>query len=345
MPKDDPARRVESIVVRKHWTSVCILVATTIFLARPAMPDALDAAAQANISETITTSMLLTNGEAVRFGLWNFNPNDYFEIDNDQFGSADSAQLRQEISVVSLPYQWQTHLPGSDDELLVLAKLAYLDIDQDIQVVASDNPGQDELRDTVISGELGGAWRHHIDRHWRVTLGLYSHLLHYKNRTRYKTEASKPFAPVLDGVLTNISVNALVAEPTLTVNYLLDAQGAQWNFFSDYHYIAGTTYGAHIEAHKAKPEAFFWSNGLRVKVPTKAAFLPAQDLWLRAARVDVGGDMSHALGSTHYYEAGVAWLVETNDFMGILDNIGIGINFNYGSVLRGGSIIFMFNEK
>ncbi|MGP4844766.1 Solitary outer membrane autotransporter beta-barrel domain [Marinobacter sp. 1Y8] len=329
----------------RYWIKPGALLLAALFPHQKAMSDPLENAVQAGISEIMTSSILLTNSETVRFGLWNFNPNDYFKIDNDQLGSAESAQLRQEITMISLPYQWQTTLPGSDDELLVLAKVAYLDVDQDIQIITSDDPGTDELRDTIITGTLGGAWRHHLDDNWRVTLGLYSHLLHYKNYTAYKTQASVPLAPVLDGVLTNISVNALIAEPTLTVNYLLDAQGAQWNFFSDYHYMTGTTYGADIEAHKAKPEASFWSNGLRMKVPTKAQHLPAQDLWLRMARVDVAGDMEPALGGTYYYEAGIAWLVETNNYMGLLDNIGIGINFNYGSALRGGSLVFMFNEE
>ena len=60
---------------------------------------------------------------------------------------------------------------------------------------------------------------------------------------------------------------------------------------------------------------------------------------------DLGGDLGDALGNHYYYEAGVGWLLDVRKInIPFVDNVGIGINLNYGSVLRGGTLVLLFNE-
>ncbi|WP_203142687.1 Solitary outer membrane autotransporter beta-barrel domain [Marinobacter mangrovi] len=304
----------------------------------------LDRATRNVLSANYTLAILLTNGDAVRFGFWNFNPNDYFELDNDDLGSADSAQLRQSITTASLPFDWTLPIGDQGDTLTYTGKVAYIAQEQDAQLVVSDEQRKDKVYEQIVSASAGAAWTHPFTKPVTVTFGSLVHWMRYKNDTNYNTAASQAVQSELDGTLTNITVDALVAEPTLTLGYSRPIMGADWDFFSDYHYMRGHTIGTRNPAHEADPEAWFWSNGVRIRNPIISRFLPGQNIWIRAARIDVGGDIGDQLGNSYYYEAGLAWLLEARGRIPLVDNVAIGVNFNYGSVLRGGSLIFTFNE-
>ncbi|WP_111494337.1 MULTISPECIES: Solitary outer membrane autotransporter beta-barrel domain [Marinobacter] len=304
----------------------------------------IDRATQNVLSANYTLGALLTNGEAVRFGFWDFNPNDVFELDNDEFGNTDSAQLRQSIATASLPFNWTYPFRDTDDQILLSAHLAYISQSQDVKLVVSDESGTDKLEETLLFAGVGAGFRHHIGDRTDVTVGSSLSWVRYRNDTNYRTEASREVQSELDGLLTNIKVDAVLAEPRLQVTHTLPMLGARWHFFSDYHYLFGTTINTDRNAHEAKPEAWYWFNGFKIRDPLFSRWLPGQNIWFRLARVDVGGDIGDQLGNDHYYEAGLAWLLRTGSRVPFLDNIGIGINFNYGSVLRGGSLVLMLNE-
>ncbi|WP_244249518.1 Solitary outer membrane autotransporter beta-barrel domain, partial [Vibrio fluvialis] len=50
------------------------------------------------------------------------------------------------------------------------------------------------------------------------------------------------------------------------------------------------------------------------------------------------------LGTSMYYEASVGWLMTPPFEISFIDNIGIGLAFNYGSAFKGGSIVLFFNQ-
>ncbi|MCG6295872.1 Solitary outer membrane autotransporter beta-barrel domain, partial [Vibrio vulnificus] len=58
----------------------------------------------------------------------------------------------------------------------------------------------------------------------------------------------------------------------------------------------------------------------------------------------VGGDTSESLGTHHYYEASVGWLMTPPFKTQWVDNVGIGLSLNYGSALKGGSLVLFFNQ-
>lgn len=303
-----------------------------------------DRIVQDSLSRSYVTAALLTEGDAVRFGFWNFNPNDYLDFEDDNFGTAEASALRQRISTVSMPYEWTWRTADGREEVGFLAKAAYVAVEQEGQLVVSEDTRKDTFNNSVLSAALGMRWRHALTQNWNLTLRSNLHWMRYRNDTSYNNPDSMAVAPALDGVLTNIKVDALMAEPSLMLGYDLINGAARWHFFSDYHYLAGDTYHTDISAHDANPEAWFWSNGVKMTNPLISKLLPGQNVWFRAARVDLGGDLDEPLGNHYYYEAGLAWLLNTGDYVPLLDNIGIGINFNYGSVLRGGSLVLLFNE-
>ena len=107
--------------------------------------------------------------------------------------------------------------------------------------------------------------------------------------------------------------------------------------------MVGQSLNADNEAHEFRTEAWYWSNGFAMKTPFTMEGWSKYGLWIRLSRTDMGGDLDGALGDNHYYEAGIGWLVDTRKNSSFFENAGFGININYGSVLRGGTIIFMYN--
>jgi hypothetical protein len=61
-------------------------------------------------------------------------------------------------------------------------------------------------------------------------------------------------------------------------------------------------------------------------------------------RIDVGGDTSVPLGTHSYYEASLGWLLDPDLLNDWVDNVGIGFTINYGSTLKGGSLVVFFNQ-
>ncbi|TBW52524.1 hypothetical protein EZI54_15895 [Marinobacter halodurans] len=325
---------------RPVWLLLLTLLPTMTALAATE----LERATRNVLSANYTLSILLTSGDAVRFGFWNFNPNDYFELDNDDFGSAESAQLRQSITTASLPFSWSRPIGDRGNTLTYTVKLAYIAQEQDARLVVSNDARKDKVYEQITSASAGAAWRHVVTRPITVTAGVLVHWMRYVNDTHYNSTASQSVQPKLDGILTNITVDAVIAEPTLTLTYDRPIMGADWSFFSDYHYMRGRTISTNEPAHQTDPEAWYWSNGVRIRNPIFSRFLPGQNIWFRAARIDVGGDIGEQLGNRYYYETGLAWLLEARGRIPFVDNVAIGVNFNYGSVLRGGSLILTFNE-
>ena len=145
-------------------------------------------------------------------------------------------------------------------------------------------------------------------------------------------------------LITNFNADAWLLEPSARLTYFIGGEQSEVQLFSDIHYMAGHTFHTDRAAHDVAPEAWHWSNGARWKHPFVTRILPGQNVWMQASRYDLGGDLEGSLGNHYYYEAGVGWLLDMGNRIPFVDNIGIGINLNYGSLLRGGTLVLLFNE-
>ncbi len=320
------------------------LLATVAAPSRAATP--LDKVIRLSLAENYVTAALLTGGNAVRFGFWDFDPNRFIDLDDENLGSLESKELRQRITTLSLPYSWSRPL-GEDSNTLVLgAKAAYLASENELQIIPSDSPRDDRIANSVTSLSLGGELKHRANGHVGVSAGLNLHLQRFRNDTDFNTPQSQALAPLADGLLTNYTANAWLAEPHLRGTWFVTGRGAEVRVFSDLHYMRGRSFNTGERAHDVQPEAWYWSNGVRWRHPYVTRFLPGQNVWMQASRYDLGGDLSDSLGNHYYYEAGIGWLLDVRKMnIPFVDNMGIGINLNYGSVLRGGTLVLLFNES
>ncbi|MDN3685846.1 Solitary outer membrane autotransporter beta-barrel domain [Vibrio sinaloensis] len=93
------------------------------------------------------------------------------------------------------------------------------------------------------------------------------------------------------------------------------------------------------------PEGWYMGNGLEAYYNVNHWGKSLQSLYTSIRRIDIGGDTSDPLGTEHYYEGSVGWLMTPPFKSNLIDNIGIGLNINYGSALKGGSIVFFSSIK
>ena len=306
---------------------------------------ALDKVIQEFLGRTFVTAALLSDDEVVKFGIWDFNPNDVVDLESEGFGSEESSRLRESLKQISVPFRWRISEEGSADAFSIAMKVAFLEYQEDLQLVPSDESRLDRSTEQVLSAGGGFGYTKRIDQHWELVLESYLTWMRYDSDVDFNTTQSRTIQPVFDGLLTNIETEFLMAEPAVGVNYNWARNSIRYQAFSKYHYLAGRYFSADIRAHEATAAAWYWSNGVGFKKPIVSDAGAHHALWFRLTRTDMGGDLDGVLGENHYYEAGIAWLVDAPKRIRLLDNVGLGINLNYGSELQGGTLILLYNVE
>ncbi|QSP94723.1 Solitary outer membrane autotransporter beta-barrel domain [Marinobacter salinisoli] len=310
-----------------------------------ASADELEDAVRQGLAETFSLAAFLTNGETIRFGVWDFDPNEVFRLEDPELGSAESSELRRSIRNVMMPLTTSTPLPQWNSELIWGGSLALIEVTREGQLVASEEAALDEIRDQVFSVGAHARWDYFLRPDWHLRARIEGRWMRYRNDTAFRTVQSRRIEPDLDGLVSNIRVKALMTETAIGTWYQNYLHGSVWHWTADVHYLAGDTYDTDVPAHNTQPRAWFTRAGVRIRDPLRIPLWRDQSLWLEAYRVDMGGDLDGQLGNDHYYELGGGWQMEMPDWVPYLDNIAIGININYGSVLRGGTLVFLFNEE
>lgn len=304
---------------------------------------ALDTFVQSFLAKTYATAALMSDDEVIKFGILDFNPNDVVNLRDDNLGSEQSTRLRESLRQFNIPFRWRLSANTHTDSVWLIAKLAYLDLEQKLQLTPSNSSGLDRIDEKLLSAGAGLGYKKALDKHWELVLESYLTWISYRNDVKFNTPESRQLAPFLDGVLTNIDAETLLAEPAVGLQYNWSTKSAHYQLFTKHHYLKGHAINADSDAHEARTEAWYWTNGIALKRPLPIEGWSKHTLWFRLARTDLGGDLDEAVGENHYYEAGVAWLVDASKNVGFIDNLGVGININYGSDLRGGTLIFLYN--
>lgn len=162
--------------------------------------NAVNRAVRLSLAESFVTANLLTSGDAVRFGFWDFDPNTLLNLNDDNFGSLESQELRQRITTFSLPYTWQTPLAETGNTLTLGAKAAYVENAQETQIISSTSQAKDEIKSSVSSLSAGAAFSRRLSTHWDITFSTYAHWMRYRNDTQFNTADSQAIAPPSTGL-------------------------------------------------------------------------------------------------------------------------------------------------
>ncbi|MUK91991.1 Solitary outer membrane autotransporter beta-barrel domain [Aliivibrio fischeri] len=298
--------------------------------------------------EAFATSLVLSDSNMITFGIADFNPNRYLSKDENNpdngLGSNDSIQLRNQMTVYSLPYTFElTEDPDSRWSHELTVRASYVNTDIDVEFKDKSSPDSD--LDEIFGLYAEYAQNYDFYENWTISVGNAFHLMHYRNTHTYNSDFSQSFAPVLDGLYYNVSSNAFIIEPKITFQYKKETDWGEWRFNNSYHYAYGQGFGGSSDySSDANPEVWRFVNSIQLRYNMAHWNRLAQVLYLKAKRVDLGGDANEPLGTDFYYEFNIAWLIDTRKWISLVDNVGIGFTFNVGSALRGGSIVLFYDE-
>ena len=297
--------------------------------------------------ESFATALVLSDSNMITFGIADFNPNRYISKDENPdngLGSSDSVQLRNQVTVYSLPYTFT--LNDDADSLWsheITVRASYVNTDIDVKFQNKAIPDSDV--DEVFGLYSEYAQNYIFAENWTISFGTALHLMHYRNSHSYNSVYSQKFSPALDGIFYSVSTNVFMIEPKMSFEYKKVAPWGEWRFNNSYHYANGQGFGGSSNySSEVHPEVWRFVNSVQLRYNMTRWNQFAQVLYLKAKRVDLGGDVNKPLGTDYYYEFNIAWLIDTRKWIDLVDNVGIGFTFNVGSALRGGSIVLFYDE-
>ncbi|MEZ8237084.1 Solitary outer membrane autotransporter beta-barrel domain [Vibrio splendidus] len=303
---------------------------------------------QNRLEKIFSVSIALTDSDAISIGFVDFDPNSFINLNDSGFGSDKTIDTRSQVSVGSIPYSSVIKTDDPDFDLIWSVRGSYALSEQDIEISSDVTPDRrvNPNKDSVLGlyGFFGG--QNHLNQHWSIAYGLGTHLLYYRNKYEYNNSYSQAFQSQLDGYALNTSAWALVAEPSVKLQYLQPKEWGSWNVSSRVRYFYGTGWGEANDGDIGNPEGMRFINELefRQNVALDAWSLNNPQIHYNLTRIDVAGDLTAPLDTHYYYEFGAGLVFDVPYDSYFFDNFGIGINFNYGSSLSGGSLLFLLNN-
>ncbi len=122
-------------------------------------------------------SVVLTDTDVFTFGFHDFDPNQYFNLSNEDIGTADSLDLRKEIKEFTLPYSFD--LAENETEKLTYrfnGRFYLLGIDQDVYF--NEEPS-DRSKEQFIGGYNEFEVEKQLTEHFSLSgaLGLTSYII------------------------------------------------------------------------------------------------------------------------------------------------------------------------
>ncbi|WP_102488745.1 Solitary outer membrane autotransporter beta-barrel domain [Vibrio splendidus] len=303
---------------------------------------------QNRLEKIFSVSIALTDSDAISIGFVDFDPNSFINLNDSGFGSDKTIDTRSQVSVGSIPYSSVIKTDDPDFDLIWSVRGSYALSEQDIEISSDVTPDRrvNPNEDSVLGlyGFFGG--QNHLNQHWSIAYGFGTHLLYYRNKYEYNNSYSQAFQSQLDGYALNTSAWALVAEPSVKLQYLQPKEWGSWNVSSRVRYFYGTGWGEANDGDIGNPEGMRFINELefRQNVALDAWSLNNPQIHYNLTRIDVAGDLTAPLDTHYYYEFGAGLVFDVPYDSYFFDNFGIGINFNYGSSLSGGSLLFLLNN-
>lgn len=298
---------------------------------------------QAYLEQAFAAAIVLTDSDVFTFGVHDFDPNEWFNLDNEDIGSQESVSLRQQIAVTTLPYTFDLSGKNVTHKQQIFTRFSVLGSRQDYEIRPQDN--DDYQHEFVLGAFAAYRFNYRLTKYWSITPGLGVHLQYYRNEHDYRSDfANDVVKPALDKVIFNTDAWALSVEPHVEFKYNRPSWWGSWNVASSVHYFYGHGWGEANYGQVGSPEGWYTANGIEAYYNINRFGRSLQSLYSSFRRIDVGGDTSQPLGTPYYYEASIGWLMTPPFESGWIENVGIGLSINYGSNLKGGSIVLFFNQ-
>lgn len=294
------------------------------------------------LENNFAATIVLSDSDVFTVGISDFDPNELLNTDNEEWGTQDSIDNRKKYAVTTLPYTIEFSDPDVTNQHSLLLRLSAMVTEETLQF-AEQEP-KDDFHQVVA--DLFAAYRmnHHVNENWSFEPGFGVHLMRYENTLDYNSPTGAQLSSVLDGVLFNTTAWANVFEPHFKLKYQAVEPWGRWHVSSSWHYFYGYGWGHANEGDIGHPEGWYIANTLTASYDFSQLGRSVQSVYSSIRRVDVGSDIREPLGTSMYYEFTLGWLMTPPFEISLIDNVGIGLSFNYGSAFKGGSVVLFFNQ-
>ncbi|WP_199479492.1 Solitary outer membrane autotransporter beta-barrel domain [Vibrio harveyi] len=324
-----------------RYTLVTLSLISTVTFANSAQ---VQQTLQKEFERNFAIGIVLSDSDVFTLGFHDFDPNKYLNIDNEDIGTQDSIDLRKQVAISTLPY----HLSLTDKEQTkarynLKGRLYALSIDQDVTV--NDDKRPDRNKELILGAYNELQRQDTLSEHLTLSTAAGAHFMYYRNDYDYRSDALDNLKPYLEGIYLNTNAWALVGEVNAELKYLENEKWGKWYVWSSPHYFYGAGWGEGNNGDVGNPEGWYWVNGVKLFYDFTKVGRTVQSVYTSFNRVDVGGDTSKPMNTSHYYEASVGWLMTPPFKSDWIDNVGLGLTINYGSALKGGSLVLFFNQE
>lgn len=288
------------------------------------------------LEQAFAVSSIMSDSDALTFGIADF------EMKYLIPESEETIDFKKSIDILVLPYSWQ--LPALDENRTqsLNVRAFYIEVQRNTEPLQGFTNFEQER---VFGGFIQYSQHYQFTDNWYSGLSLGGHVMHYRNEYNYSDGFPPELIEILDGHIFNTSATVLMAEPVLKFGYQQQQSWGQWKLHNSNHYLIGQGVGGSAtNIRDVQPEGWRVTNGLELKFDMPNIIGVSDHIAFDFKRIDIGGDMSPISNNDYYYETSIGWVIDTKNRIPLLDNVGIGININYGSSISGGTIVFYYNE-
>lgn len=294
------------------------------------------------LEQSFAYTVVLSDSDVFTVGIKDFNPNELFNTDNPELGTEDSVANRKKYGISTLPMSFRLNDEEERNKHELFFRMSGLATDENVRW--GNETVLDDFRQVILDVYTAYRYEYKLDDNWTIIPGIGTHLMRYENTMDYNSATGKSYAPILDGLLFNTTAWANIYEPHLKLSYKKNEDWGKWQVSSAGHYFYGYGWGEANQGEIGNSEGWYIVNSATLVYDIEQIGRSIQSVYSTIRRVDVGSDVSQPLGTTFYYEATVGWLMTPPFEISFVDNIGLGLTFNYGSAFKGGSLVLFFNQ-
>ena len=295
------------------------------------------------VAENTAMTVVVADSSLISLGIMDFDPNAFADFGDFNVGNDESFALRKSLRTYSFPWsfkpqklseRWSTHYG---------LRISYVGSEQDIIYDDPDYINTFDEESIILYGEKG--WQYRLNKAWELSVSMSAQYLYYHNEFDYQDPVLLLLRGFFDEQLLNTSYNAWLVDPAISAVYRGKLLGQRFDYKIQYRHALGHTFGTDNQNQQTQITTGRFSNTFTLHYETPDVFGHQSQLRTLLRRIDLSGDATAPMGTSHYYQFGVGWLVDTSSPDSWLDNIGIGVSLNAGSNLSGGTVVILFNEE
>ena len=291
-----------------------------------------------SVEEAFAIATLMSDSGALTFGFTNFD----LEVDDPGFGDENTVDLKNSLSVFVIPYTWDLAPKSEAWDHALTVRAFYINSERDSEIFSGIT---DELKQDTYGIYGSYSQFYHVTDNWYVTSALGLHLIYYKNDYNYGDGFPEETKALYDNSEFNISTFAAIIEPEVGIGYEREETWGSWRAHNNNNYIYGQGLAGSInDPYSINPEGWRITNGVEFTVGVPDLWGVGDFLTIDFKRIDLIGDLTAIADNGYYYETSFGWVIDTNNQIPLLDNIGIGVSINYGSSISGATLVLYWNE-